>query len=314
MPQTESLRIVFMGTPDFAAEALRALLGTHHEIVCVYSQPPRPKGRGQQVQKSAVHLLADAHNIPVYTPKSLKSADEQEIFAAHKADVAVVAAYGLLLPVAVLDAPRFGCLNIHASLLPRWRGASPIQRAIWEGDAQSGVTIMQMDVGLDTGPMIAARAMDLGDEMTSSMLHDDLAVMGGEMIADVLNKLSRDGFLDSAAQDEALVSYAHLLKKEDGRIDWTQNAARIDHQIRALNPWPGVFSGDDAGRMKILKAHIIEGQSTQEKSGIVLSRSGGVACGDGSILHVEIVQPAGKQAMDFTSAVNGGYIVVGQKL
>lgn len=307
------LKIIFMGTPDFAAAALKALIDGPHEIVCVYSQPPRPKGRGHHVQKSPVHELADSHNIPVFTPVSLKSTQEQEAFAAHGADVAVVAAYGLILPKAVLDAPRFGCLNIHASLLPRWRGASPIQRAIWAGDAASGVTIMQMDKGLDTGDMIAKAAVDLDDAMTASRLHDVLADMGAGLVARVLDGIAASGKPQAQKQDESLVTYAHLLKKEDGQIDWGQEAIEIDRQIRALNPWPGVFTGDDTKRMKIIAAQVLP-EKASETAGCVLSRDGRVACGGGSVLKIEKIQPAGKQAMDFTSAVNGGYIAIGQVL
>lgn len=307
------LRIIFMGTPDFAAVALGALINSSHEVVAVYSQPPRPKGRGHHVQKSAVHELADAHNIPVFTPKSLKTAEEQEIFAGHNADIAVVAAYGLLLPQAVLGAPKYGCLNIHASLLPRWRGASPIQRAIWAGDAQSGVTIMQMDKGLDTGDMIAKVAVDLDDTMTASSLHDNLAEKGAALTLTVLDRIAAHGKPKAEKQDEALVTYAHLLTKEDGKIDWSQSAQEIDRQIRALTPWRSVYTGNDRDRIKILSAQVL-GEKSSESAGFVLSRDGLVVCGGGSVLKILKIQPAGKQAMDFASAVNGGYIKVGQVL
>lgn len=310
---TKPLKIIFMGTPDFAAEALRALIGSAHEVVAVYSQPPRPKGRGHHVQKSAVHELAEKHNIPVFTPKSLKSIEEQAVFASHNADVAVVAAYGLLLPQAVLDAPKFGCLNIHASLLPRWRGASPIQRAIWAGDAQSGVTIMQMDKGLDTGDMIAKVAVDLDETMTASSLHDVLAEKGASLTLEVLADIAAYGKPKAEKQDESLVTYAHLLTKEDGKIDWTKNATEIDRQIRALTPWPSVYTGNEADRIKILAAQVVSNISG-EQAGTILSRDGLVVCGDSSVLKILKLQPAGKQGMDFASAVNGGYIKIGQVL
>lgn len=310
---TKPLKIIFMGTPDFAAVALKAFIGSPHEIIAVYSQPPRPKGRGHHVQKSAVHELADAHNIPVFTPKSLKSPEEQEIFAAHKADIAVVAAYGLLLPQAVLDAPKYGCLNIHASLLPRWRGASPIQRAIWAGDAQSGVTIMQMDKGLDTGDMIAKVAVDLDETMTASSLHDSLAEKGAALTLEVLSDIAANGKPKAEKQDESLVTYAHLLTKEDGKIDWGKTALEIDRQIRALTPWRGVYTGNDLDRIKILSAQVVS-ENSNESAGFVLSRDGLVVCGGGSVLKILKLQPAGKQAMDFASAVNGGYVKIGQVL
>ena len=307
------LRIGFMGTPDFAATALQALLDAGHDVVCAYSQPPRPKGRGHKLQKSPVHELAESRGIPVHTPKSLKSAEEQDIFKAHNLDVAVVAAYGLLLPLAILDAPKLGCLNIHASLLPRWRGASPIQRAIWAGDPQSGVTIMQMDEGLDTGDMLAKVSVDLDSAMTTPRLHDILAEKGAALCLDVLERMAKEGRLPGEKQDESGVTYAHLLKKEDGRIDWSQSAAKIDRQIRALNPWPGIFIGNDQNRIKITKA-VLSSESAKEAAGTLISRTGDVVCGDGKILILKHIQPAGKQAMDVTSAINGGYLKVGEKL
>lgn len=308
------LKIIFMGTPDFAAVALQALIDSPHEIVAVYSQPARPKGRGHHVQKSPVHELAEGQNIPIFTPKSLKSIEEQAIFASHNADVAIVAAYGLLLPPAILAAPQYGCLNIHGSLLPRWRGASPIQRAIWEGDAKTGVTIMQMDAGLDTGAMIAKDEVVLDDTMTASRLHDVLAEQGARLTLEVLERLARDKALPSEAQNNMHATYAHLLKKEDGRVNWRQSAVQIHRQIRALNPWPSVYTGEDvATRLKILEA-VVPAQKTDAPAGTVLSRDGAVACGDGQVIKILKIQPAGKQGMDFSSAVNGGYVAVGQVL
>ncbi len=313
----EKLRIAFMGTPDFAAQALRALCDSHHDIVCVYSQPPRPKGRGHKVQKSPVHELAETHGIPVFTPKSLKDTDAQEQFAAHKADIAIVAAYGLLLPLEILNAPKHGCLNIHGSLLPRWRGASPIQRAIWEGDEASGITIMQMDKGLDTGDMIAKSEIALGADMTAAMLHDALADMGADLMSDVLARLVADGSLSAEKQDDALATYAHLLKKSDGVVDWEQGALQIDKQIRALNPWPGVWAEIQGKRFKILSADLADvdypnyaGAFCAEGllPGAVLNKDGLMLCGLKTVLKLTKIQPEGKKAMDFASALNGGYI------
>lgn len=311
---SNSLRIVFMGTPDFAAAALASLLGTGHEIVAVYSQPPRPKGRGHVVQKSPVHILAEKHGIEVFTPKSLKAADAQAEFAAHGADVAVVAAYGLILPKAVLDAPKFGCLNIHASLLPRWRGASPIQRSIWAGDAETGVTIMQMDIGLDTGPMILKESIAITQQTTCSILHDQLAECGARMIVDVLDNIAQHGLQKAQQQDDNVATYAPLLKKEDGRINWAATAQEIDRQLRALNPWPGVYTDSKGQRFKILQADI-EKSDVQNldkfATGEVIDRHGLVKCANNEMLRIVKIQPSGKQAMDFSSAVNGNYIAVG---
>lgn len=313
----EKLRIAFMGTPDFAAHTLRALCDSDHDIVCVYSQPPRPKGRGHKVQKSPVHELAETHGIPVFTPKSLKSADAQEQFADHKADIAIVAAYGLLLPLEILNAPKHGCLNIHGSLLPRHRGASPIQRAIWEGDKTSGITIMQMDKGLDTGDMITKSEISLGADMTAAILHGALADMGADLVLDVLACLVTEGSLSAEKQDNALATYAHLLKKSDGVVDWEQAALQIDRQIRALNPWPGVWAEIQGKRFKVLAADIADVDYPNYAgalcadgltSGAVLNKDGLMLCGLKTVLKLTKIQPEGKKAMDFASALNGGYI------
>ena len=307
------LRIAFMGTPDFAVPALDALHKGPHEVVCVYSQPPRPKGRGHKVQPSPVHAYAEENGIPVYHPKSLKKEPEQEEFTAHNLDVAIVAAYGLILPKAVFEAPKFGCINIHASLLPRWRGASPIQRSIWEGDAESGVTLMQMDEGLDTGPEIMKRAIAITEQTTAQSLHDDLSALGGTMIEEAINALATQGALNSTAQDNDNATYAPLLKKEDGHINWTQPAVQIDRQIRALNPWPGTYTKDANERIKIFEAVKLDEQ-TDQTVGTILDKNGRIACGDGTILQIKKLQPAGKKPMDFASALNGGYVTIGESI
>ena len=243
------LRLAFMGTPDFAASSLRALIDAGHDVVCVYSQPPRPAGRGHQVQRSPVHVLAEDREIPVRTPKSLRNAEAQAEFAALDLDCAVVAAYGLILPQPVLDAPRMGCLNIHASLLPRWRGAAPIQRAILAGDAETGVTIMQMDAGLDTGAMLLKGSVPITGQTTAGSLHDALADMGSGLIVQALDGLA-EGPLTAEPQPNEGVTYAAKLSRDDGRLDWTQPADFIERQVRALNPWPGVcfdLGGADQG-------------------------------------------------------------------
>lgn len=304
-------RVVFMGTPDFAVPALQAILNAGHEVVAVYSQPPRPKGRGQQVQKSPVQDCAEQHNIPVFNPRSLrKDPDAVAVFASHEADVAIVAAYGLLLPKTVLDAPRFGCLNIHASLLPRWRGAAPIQYAIWHGDVESGVTIMQMEEGLDTGPMLLKDTTPITAHTTAQQLHDALSAIGGKLIVQALAQLET---LVPEKQDDALTCYAHLLQKENGLIDWSQDAARIDRQIRALTPWPGTYTYLPNGqRLKILKAVIASGHTENDIG--VIDKNGVVACGNHTAIQLEIVQPENSKAMDVVSAMNGKYFSAGQRL
>jgi len=304
-----SLKVIFMGTPDFAAVALQALIDSDHEVICAYSQPPRPKGRGHKVQKSPVHELAESHNIPVFTPATLKDKDAQGEFAAHNADVAIVAAYGLLLPMAVLEAPKYGCLNIHASLLPHWRGASPIQHAIWKGDNTSGVTIMQMDKGLDTGDMILKDHIDITPQTTAASLHDDLAQMGGRLALQVLDDLVKRGQVDAEEQNDTLSSYAPLLKKSDGQINWQDKASDIDQQIRALNPWPGVWGEIQGKRFKILQADLV-GDHAQGEVGSVLNKNGDIVCGSGTALRIIKLQPEGKKAMDFNAALNGGYIAL----
>lgn len=302
------LRIVFMGTPHFAVPALETLLQAGHDVVAVYTQPPRPAGRGQNLQKSAVQDCAEKHGLPVHTPNTLKTPDAQAGFAALEADVAVVAAYGLILPGPVLAAPRYGCINIHASLLPRWRGASPIQHAIWKGDAQTGITIMQMNAGLDTGDMLRKEAVEITPQTTCPALHDTLSAMGGRMIRDVLARIDD---LTPEAQDDAASCYAPMLKKEDGRIDWRAPAVEIDRQIRALNPWPGTFTMGGGKRIKILAAELDE--AIAGPPGRLLDRDGRIACGRGGLRLLKI-QPEGARAMDVPAAVNGGALTPGMDL
>jgi methionyl-tRNA formyltransferase len=302
------MNILYMGTPDFAVLPLQKLHAAGHHIVAVYTQPPRPKGRGQVVQKSPVHLCAQGLGVPVYHPLSFKKdpvavAEFQTLCRDQAVDVAIVAAYGLILPAAVLEAPGQGCLNIHASLLPRWRGASPIQHAIWHGDAQSGVTLMRMELGLDTGPMLMTRSIDLGPDMTASALHDALSIMGAEMVVDLLTRPIPAG----TVQDESCATYAPMLKKDDGRVDWRKSAVEIDRQIRALTPWPGVWCMTaDGKRLKIIAAQI---NDVKGVPGRILSRAGDVACGAGGLrlitIHPENAKPMGAEA-----AFNGGYLKI----
>jgi methionyl-tRNA formyltransferase len=309
-----TLRIIFMGTPDFAVPALQKLIASEHDVIAVYSQPPRPKGRGHQVQKSPVHLAAEDVGIPVYHPVNFKTPEAVEEFQSLNADIAVVAAYGLILPVSVLEAPKHGCLNIHASLLPRWRGASPIQHAIWKGDKVSGVTIMQMEKGLDTGPMIVKGEVEITPDMTASRLHDELAEIGGNLVLDVLDVLDNSGDVLGTPQDHENMTYAPMLKKEDGKIDWNVPAYEIDWQVRALNPWPGTWMEIAGKRFKIKGISLVRDGMSATGNPHIIDAKGHVLCGDGGVLRIDMIQPEGAKAMDFVSAVNGGYIEVGTQL
>ncbi len=288
------LRLVFMGTPEFSVPVLEHLIAARHEILCVYSQPPRPAGRGQKPQLTPVHACADHHGIKVRTPGSFKTEDVQAGFAALNADAAVVVAYGLILPELTLWAPRLGCINIHASLLPRWRGAAPIQRAIQAGDQTSGITIMQMDAGLDTGPMLANASLPLGPQMTASCLHDKLSVMGAEMINPTLQKLN-DKTAIAIAQPTSGVTYAAKLDKAEGRVDWSRSAVEIDRLVRALTPWPGVWFEFKGERIKIFETTLIRDNSTQAP-GTVIDDQLTVACGDGAIRINALQRPGKKRA------------------
>ena len=305
------LRVTYMGTPDFAVSALQALIDSEHEVICVYTQPPRPKGRGHQVQKSPVHLLAEVHGIEVRYPVSFKKEPEAITeFEALDHDVAVVAAYGLILPQAVLDAPRYGCLNIHGSLLQRWRGAAPIQRSIWAGDDETGITIMQMEAGLDTGPMILKDRVAITGETTASTLHDALASMGARLIVEALDRLEADGELIGDVQDDALSNYASMLSRDDGQIDWSLPAEEIDRQVRALTPWPGCWCVTQDGKRLKIHQTSLSAQTSDKGAGTILDRKGHIACGGGTVLKLEEIQPENAKRMDSASAVNGGYLEV----
>ena len=314
-PHPESLRLIFMGTPDFASAALKAIKEyTSHNVVAVYSQPPRPKGRGQSLQLSSVHALAEEYEIPVYHPLNFKDENDIELFSSHQADIAIVAAYGLLLPKAILEAPRLGCINIHASLLPRWRGAAPIQRSIMAGDQKTGISLMQMDEGLDTGPVIEMQDIPIEKDTTTSSLHDALADLGGEMIVQCLDKIAMKGTISSDPQQDTQTCYAKMLKKEEGHIDWSQDASVIERQIRALNPWPGTYSFlPEKKRIKVLKVKHINAVEESVSPGSVVNNEGLVACGTGALQLIS-VQPENKNPLDVLSAINGGYLQIGDKL
>ena len=289
------MRVIFMGTPEFSVPALQAI-AARHQVVAAYSQPPRMAGRGQKPRPSPVQRAAEALGIPVRTPLRLRDAADQADFAALQADVAVVVAYGLILPQVVLDAPRLGCLNIHASLLPRWRGAAPIHRAIMAGDAETGVAIMQMQAGLDTGPVLAETRTPIGPEDTTADLHDRLAAMGAALITDVLDRLP----LPATPQAEAGVTYAHKIDKAEARIDWSRPAAELDRQIRALSPFPGAWCMVGGERLKLLRSRVIAGKGAP---GEVLSGFA-IACGEGAI-EVTEAQREGKRPMPATEILRG---------
>jgi methionyl-tRNA formyltransferase len=303
------MKLIFMGTPDFAAAALAALLAAGHEVVAVYTQPPRPAQRGQKEQPSPVHRLALAQGLPLFTPRSLRDAAAQAEFAGHNADVAVVAAYGLILPQAVLDAPKRGCLNIHASLLPRWRGAAPIQRAIEAGDAQSGVCIMQMEAGLDTGPVLLEAAVPITAGMTAGDLHDALAAKGAALIVEALAQLDA---LPPRPQPADGVTYAKKIDKAEARLDWQHSAATLERRIRAFNPVPGAYAElPDGERLKILAATIVPGSGAP---GTVVDDQLTIACGDGQALRPLQLQRPGKRAMAADEALRGFHIPIGTRL
>ena len=281
------MRVIFMGTPPFSVPALQAI-AARHEVVAVYSQPPRAAGRGQKPRPSAVHAAADDLGIAVRTPLRLRDPADQAEFAGLRADVAVVVAYGLILPQPVLDAPRLGCLNIHASLLPRWRGAAPIHRAIMAGDAETGVAIMQMEAGLDTGPVLACARTRIGAEETTADLHDRLSVMGADLIVDVLDRLP----LPAVPQPQDGVSYAAKIDKAEARVDWTRPAAEVDRLIRGLSPFPGAWCEVAGERVKLLRSRLAAGRGAP---GQVLAGFT-IACGDGAVEVLE-AQRAGKNPM-----------------
>ncbi|UWQ28460.1 methionyl-tRNA formyltransferase [Leisingera sp. M523] len=285
------MRIVFMGTPDFSVPVLDALVDAGHEIAAVYCQPPRPAGRGKKDRPAPVHARAAALGLEVRHPVSLKGTEEQEAFAALNADVAVVVAYGLILPQAVLDAPAHGCLNIHASLLPRWRGAAPIHRAIMAGDPETGICIMQMEAGLDTGPVLLRKATAIGAEETTAQLHNRLSEMGAALIVDALSRLAE---LTPEVQPEAGVTYAEKIDKGEAQVNWTRPAAEVDRQIRGLSPFPGAWCEIKGQRVKLLASRLAKGQGAP---GEVLDDNLTIACGSGAVQLLRL-QRAGKSAQD----------------
>ena len=300
------MRLIFMGTPDFAVETLKALLAAGHEVICVYSQPPRPAGRGMGAKASPVHAFATAQGIEVRTPDSLKSSGDQASFAALRADAAVVVAYGLLLPKAILNAPRLGCFNVHASLLPRWRGAAPIQRAIMAGDAQSGVTIMRMEESLDTGPVCGVARLAITPETTAQRLHGELAGLGARLMAETLTQPR----IDCVPQPASGVTYARKIGKTETRIDFTKPAPDVRNHIHGLSPFPGAWFLIAGMRIKVLACETVK-QSGD--AGTVLDDHLAVACGGGAVRFLKL-QREGKGPMDTQAFLRGFPIPKGAKL
>ncbi|MDG5748900.1 methionyl-tRNA formyltransferase [Qipengyuania sp. XHP0207] len=301
------MRIIFMGSPDFAVPTLQALVDAAHEVVCVYNQPPRPGGRrGKELTPTPVHQRASDLGIEVRHPKSLKSVEEQQAFASLDADVAVVAAYGLILPQPILDAPRHGCLNVHASILPRWRGAAPIHRAVMAGDPVTGVTIMQMEAGLDTGPMLTMARTPIEDKTTGE-LTEELAEIGAQLMVGTLIDLT---MLHPLQQDEADATYAAKIDKAEARIDWAKPAEEVVRHVHGLSPFPGAWCEVDGQRVKLLRAQLAEGSG---RPGEVLDDRLAIACNAGAIRPVEL-QRAGKPKMDLDTFLRGNTVEKGTVL
>jgi methionyl-tRNA formyltransferase len=301
------MRLIFMGTPDFAVAPLQALIAAGHEIACVYTQPPRRSGRGQHARPGPVQAHAEAVGLPVRHPVNFRDGADREAFAALDADVAVVVAYGLILPQAVLDAPVRGCLNIHASLLPRWRGAAPIQRAIMAGDAETGVCVMQMDAGLDTGPVLLCEAVPIGPQDTAGSLHDTLSDLGAGLIVEALARIDA---LEAQFQPEDGVAWAAKIDKAEARVDWSRSAIETDRLIRGLSPFPGAWCDIGGERVKLLGCELAEGGGPP---GAVLDEALRVACGSGA-MRLTRLQRAGKGVADAEAFLRGFEVPAGSRL
>ena len=298
------MRVVFMGTPEFSVPTLTEIVSAGHDVVAVYTRAPKPAGRGQAERKSPVHEAAEAFGIPVFTPHSLKGVEEQAVFASLGADVAVVVAYGLLLPAPILDAPEYGCLNLHGSLLPRWRGAAPIQRAIMAGDKQTGIVVMKMDEGLDTGAMGPTEIIPIGPDMIAGELHDQMMRLGADLMGRALAALER-GSLDFTPQPEDGATYAAKIDKAEARIDFSQSAEQVHNLIRGLSPFPGAWFELELGgkkvRIKALRSALVDGSG---EPGALLGDGLTIACGTGAVRLVQ-VQREGKGAMDAATFLRG---------
>lgn len=301
---SQSLRIVFAGTPDFAARHLAALLSSEHEVIAVYTQPDRPAGRGKKLTASPVKTIALEHDIPVYQPENFKSDEAKQELADLNADIMVVVAYGLLLPQVVLDTPKLGCINVHGSILPRWRGAAPIQRSIWAGDAETGVTIMQMDIGLDTGDMLKIATLPIEASDTSASMYEKLAGLGPDALIDCLADIAT-GKAEPVKQDDELANYAKKLSKEEARIDWNDDAAHIERCVRAFNPWPMSHFEAAENSIKVWQSRVAEQTSDKPAGTIVQADKTGiyVVTGNG-VLVLEQLQVPGKKAMSVQDILN----------
>jgi len=302
---SKPLRVVYAGTPDFAVPALQALIDSPHEVVAVYTQPDRPAGRGRKLRASPVKQLALEQEIPVEQPPSLRDEEAQAQLASYDADVMVVAAYGLILPQAVLDTPKHGCLNIHGSILPRWRGAAPIHRAILAGDEETGITIMQMNAGLDTGDILLIKSLPIGPKDTTAILHDQLAELGASALIETLELLA-EGKLDPQVQDDSLTTYADKLAKEEGIIDWSEPAEAIARRIRAFNPWPVAQTTHGDKMLRLWMAEALDQAASAEPGKVIAESKQGidVACGEGTLRITQLQLPGGKP-MHIPAFLNG---------
>ncbi|AGO16926.1 methionyl-tRNA formyltransferase [Glaesserella parasuis] len=304
----KKLNIIFAGTPDFAATHLQALLNSEHNVIAVYTQPDKPAGRGKKLQASPVKQLAEAHHIPVYQPKSLRKEEAQAELQALNADVMVVVAYGLILPEAVLKAPKYGCLNVHGSLLPRWRGAAPIQRSIWAGDTETGVTIMQMDIGLDTGDMLHKVTTPILATETSASLYAKLAELAPPALLEVLNGLTSGQFKPEKQQDEQ-ANYAEKLTKEEAKLDWNMTACQLERNIRAFNPTPMAYLtlmvNEVEERIKVYQAEVLPHQEKAVGTVLAVDKNGIQIATQQGVLNITQLQPAGKKPMSVQDFLNG---------
>jgi methionyl-tRNA formyltransferase len=305
------LDLVFMGTPSFAATILERLISAGHRLLAVYTQPPRPAGRGHRLQPSPVHLLAERHGIVVRSPAGLRDQDTQAAFAALGAEAAVVAAYGLILPQVMLSAPRLGCLNVHASLLPRWRGAAPIQRALLAGDHETGITIMQMEKGLDTGPILMQHRLPIGLAATTAGLTEELAQLGGRLIVAALDRLAR-GTLVPRPQPQEGVTYAPKISRAEGLLDWRRPATELERRVRALDPWPGAYFEHDGASIRVLAAAALA-DAPGDPPGTMLDNRLAIACGSG-VLRLLRLQRPGRAPLDASEFLRGYPIPPGKIL
>jgi methionyl-tRNA formyltransferase len=304
------LKIVFMGTPQFSVETLEKLTKANYDVVAVYCQPPRPSGRGHKLTASPVQQKAQQLGIPVFTPKSLRNEEAQATFKALKPDLAIVVAYGLILPKAILEIPKFGCLNIHGSLLPRWRGAAPIQRAIMAGDLETGITIMKMDEGLDTGPMLSTATVAITPQITALTLHDTLSTIGATLLIETLAPYL-NGTLQPLSQPESGVTYADKLSKAESCLDWNESAEVLDRRIRAFTPWPGLYFNHNGTPIKVSTAEVV--LDTTDAPGKVLDNQLTIACGEGALRLLSLQRPGGKW-LSPTEFLNGYDLPIGSQL